>query len=73
MDVLEFNDELVDLIAGQSDAQSGHMTIRELERARDSNLIGFLHALKDRDWGAPMMPAAATSSRATPPPLPRRW
>ncbi|TMV67324.1 carnitine 3-dehydrogenase, partial [Thioclava sp. BHET1] len=32
--------------------QSGHMTIRELERARDSNLIGFLRALKDRDWGA---------------------
>jgi len=52
MDVPEFNDELVDLIAGQSDAQSGHHTIRELERIRDSNLIGFLRALKDRDWGA---------------------
>ena len=52
MDVPEFNDELVDLIAGQSDAQSGHHTIRELERIRDSNLIGFLRVLKDRDWGA---------------------
>ncbi|EKD60917.1 MAG: hypothetical protein ACD_54C00488G0003 [uncultured bacterium] len=52
MDVPEFNDELVDLIAGQSDAQSGHHTIRELERIRDSNLIGFLRALKDRNWGA---------------------
>ncbi|THD84876.1 carnitine 3-dehydrogenase [Aliigemmobacter aestuarii] len=52
MDVPEFNDELVDLIAGQSDAQSGHHSIRELERIRDSNLIGFLRALKDRDWGA---------------------
>ena len=51
-DVPEFNDELVDLIAGQSDAQSGHHTIRELERIRDSNLIGFLRALKDRNWGA---------------------
>ncbi|MBS0563558.1 MAG: carnitine 3-dehydrogenase [Proteobacteria bacterium] len=52
MDVPEFNDELVDLIAGQSDAQSGKYTIRELERIRDQNLIGFLRALKDRDWGA---------------------
>jgi carnitine 3-dehydrogenase len=52
MDVPEFNDELVDLIAGQSDAQSGHHTIRELERIRDSNLIGFLRALKERNWGA---------------------
>ncbi|MFT4149625.1 MAG: carnitine 3-dehydrogenase [Paracoccaceae bacterium] len=52
MDVPEFNDELVDLIAGQSDAQSGHMTIRDLERARDQNLIGFLRVLKERNWGA---------------------
>ncbi len=51
-DVPEFTDELVDLIAGQSDAQSGHHSIRELERIRDSNLIGFLRALKDRNWGA---------------------
>ncbi len=51
-DVPEFNDELVDLIAGQSDAQSGMHTIRELERIRDSNLIGFMRALKDRNWGA---------------------
>ena len=52
MDVPEFTDELVDLIAGQSDAQSGKYTIRELERIRDSNLIGFMRALKDRNWGA---------------------
>lgn len=52
MDVPEFNDELVDLIAGQSDAQSGQHSIRELERIRDSNLVGFLRVLKDRDWGA---------------------
>jgi carnitine 3-dehydrogenase len=52
MDVPEFTDELVDLIAGQSDAQSGHHTIRELERIRDGNLVGFLRALKDRNWGA---------------------
>lgn len=51
-DVPEFDDALVDLIAGQSDAQSGAYTIRELERIRDGNLIGFLRALKDRNWGA---------------------
>lgn len=51
-DVPEFNDELVDLVAGQSDAQSGHVTIRELERQRDQNLLGILRALKDRDVGA---------------------
>ncbi len=51
-DVPEFNEELVDLIAGQSDAQSGMHSIRELERIRDANLVGFLRVLKDRDWGA---------------------
>jgi carnitine 3-dehydrogenase len=51
-DVPEFTEELVDLIAGQSDAQSGHHSIRDLERIRDGNLVGFLRALKDRNWGA---------------------
>ena len=46
MDVPEFTDELVDLIAGQSDAQSGHKSIRELERERDDNLVGIMRALK---------------------------
>ena len=52
MDVPEFTDELVDLIAGQSDAQSGHMTIPEMLRARDDNLVGLLRALKQTNWGA---------------------
>jgi carnitine 3-dehydrogenase len=51
-DVPEFNDDLVDLVAGQSDAQSGHHSIRELERIRDDNLIAILQALKVNDWGA---------------------
>jgi carnitine 3-dehydrogenase len=51
-DVPEFNDELVDLVAGQSDAQSGHMHIRDLERLRDQNLVGILRSLKDRNVGA---------------------
>lgn len=52
MDVPEFNEELVDLVANQSDAQSGMYTIRELERIRDQNLVGFLRSLKERNWGA---------------------
>ena len=51
-DVPEFNEELVDLVAGQSDAQSGHMHIRDLERLRDQNLVGILRSLKDRNVGA---------------------
>lgn len=56
MDVPEFNEELVDLIAEQSDAQSGQWSIRELERIRDENLIGIMEALAKADqgkgWGA---------------------
>ncbi|WP_095588644.1 carnitine 3-dehydrogenase [Actibacterium ureilyticum] len=52
MDVPPFDARLVDLIATQSDAQSGQHSIRELERIRDDNLVAFLRALKDRDWGA---------------------
>lgn len=52
MDVPEYNDELVDLIAGQSDQQSGAYSIRELERIRDDNLIAIQQALKANNWGA---------------------
>ena len=52
MDVPEFNDELVDLIAGQSDDQSGHIGIRDMERIRDDNLVAILQALKGTNWGA---------------------
>ncbi len=52
MDVPELTDELIDTIAGQSDAQSGHHTIRELERIRDNNLVAMMRALKAQDWGA---------------------
>ncbi|MEO9574549.1 MAG: carnitine 3-dehydrogenase [Tateyamaria sp.] len=52
MDVPEFTDELVDLIAGQSDAQSGHMSISQMLAARDDNLVGMMRALKANNWGA---------------------
>ena len=51
-DVPPFDDALVDLIAGQSDAQSGHIPIRELERIRDDNLVAIMQALKGQNWGA---------------------
>jgi carnitine 3-dehydrogenase len=69
MDVPEFNDDLVNLIADQSDAQSGHMSIRELERLRDDNLIGILRALKETRTGAGAVVSAhevALTSPATP-------
>lgn len=55
-DVVDLTDDLVDKIANQSDAQSGARGIRELERIRDQNLVGIMHALKagddGRGWGA---------------------
>ena len=52
MDVPELTAELVGLIAAQSDAQSGHMSIRDLERLRDDNLVGMMRALKPSRSGA---------------------
>ncbi|WP_439124711.1 carnitine 3-dehydrogenase [Marivita sp.] len=52
MDVPEFTDDLVDLIADQSDAQSGAVGIRDLERLRDNNLVAILRALKQQDAAA---------------------
>ncbi|RFP88480.1 carnitine 3-dehydrogenase [Rhodobacteraceae bacterium 63075] len=48
MDVPDFTDELVDMIAEQSDAQSGHLSIRELERKRDGNLVAMIRALRQQ-------------------------
>jgi len=52
MDTPELTDELVDTIEQQSDAQSGMHSIRDLERIRDRNLVGFLQVLEGHDWGA---------------------
>ncbi len=57
-DVPPFDEALVELIAGQSDAQSCHIPIREMERIRDDNLIAIQQALKARDWGAGRVLAA---------------
>lgn len=56
MDVPELTDALLDKIAGQSDAQAGDLSIRDLERIRDDNLVAILQALKaqhgGQGWGA---------------------
>ncbi len=51
-DVPDLDDELIDTIASQSDAQSGAHEISELERIRDGNLVAILKALKGQGWGA---------------------
>ena len=51
-DVPELTDELIDKIAAQSDAQAGGLTVRELERVRDDNLVALLQALRARDYAA---------------------
>lgn len=52
MDVPVFDDALVDLIAAQSEEQSGHMGIRDLERLRDDNLVAMMCVLKRTGSGA---------------------
>ena len=41
-DVPELTDELVEKIAAQSDEQAAGLSIRELERIRDDNLVALL-------------------------------
>ena len=51
-DVPDLTDDLVTLIADQSDRQSGAYSIRQLEQLRDDNLVAILRQLQQRDWGA---------------------
>jgi len=61
MDTPEFTPELVDTIVEQSDAQSGAYDIRELERIRDRNVVGFLKVLEANNWAAGKTVAAQRS------------
>ena len=51
-DVPELTDELLDKIAAQSDQQAAGLSIGELERLRDDNLVALLHALRQTGYGA---------------------
>ena len=73
MDVPEFNDELVDLIADQSDEQAHGLSIRELERIRDDNLVAIMDALSSRTRARAGAPARCTTTTpGSSPSLPRR-
>lgn len=56
MDVPDLDDALIDRIARQSDEQAAGLSIRELERIRDDNLVAIMRALasqqEGRGWGA---------------------
>jgi carnitine 3-dehydrogenase len=51
-DVPELTDELLDTIASQSDEQAAGLSVRELERVRDDNLVALLQALRREDYAA---------------------
>ena len=42
----------LDALAAQSDEQAGGLSVRELERRRDDNLVAILQALRGEDYGA---------------------
>lgn len=67
MDVPELSDDLVRTIAQQSDAQSGALSIRELEQLRDTNLVAMMRALKAQDAGAGALLNAAEAKREVDP------
>lgn len=71
MDVPEMTDQLATMIAAQSDAQSGHMSLRALERQRDVNLSGIIRVLADQGWGAGAVQNAHDAARETAAGLPR--
>ena len=52
MDVPELTDDLVKMIADQSDAQASGASIRELERRRDNNLVAMMRALRQQGQAA---------------------
>ncbi|UWQ22246.1 carnitine 3-dehydrogenase [Jannaschia sp. W003] len=66
MDVPAFTPELVETIAAQSDAQSGHLSIRELEASRDRNLVAILRALRHAGAGAGAVIAAHEATLGRP-------
>ncbi|UWQ98588.1 carnitine 3-dehydrogenase [Rhodobacteraceae bacterium S2214] len=65
MDVPDLTDDLIDQIASQSDDQSGHHTIRDLERIRDNNLVTILRGLKAQDYGAGTLLKAQDANMST--------
>lgn len=51
-DVPDLDDELIDRIVAQSDAQAAGRSVSELEDERDANLVAMLKALRQQDAAA---------------------
>jgi carnitine 3-dehydrogenase len=51
-EVPELTSELVEKVSAQSDEQAAGLSVRELERIRDDNLVALLQALRSREYGA---------------------
>jgi carnitine 3-dehydrogenase len=51
-DVPDLDDELIDRIVEQSDAQAAGRSVSELEEERDANLVAMLKALRQEDTAA---------------------
>jgi carnitine 3-dehydrogenase len=61
MDTPELTEELIDMIAEQSDDQAAGRSIREIAQERDRNLVAILRALEEVDAGAGKTLAALRS------------
>jgi carnitine 3-dehydrogenase len=61
-DVPELDDELLDTLVAQSDAQASGRSIEELARIRDDCLVAVLSGLRGQSWGAGV-DVAATERR----------
>ncbi|MEM7490582.1 MAG: thioesterase family protein, partial [Pseudomonadota bacterium] len=66
MDVPDLDDALVARIAAQSDAQSGDVPVRALERRRDEALVAILRGLRRRGQGAGEVVAGHEEALAAP-------
>jgi carnitine 3-dehydrogenase len=51
-DVPDLDDDLINLIVSQSDAQAAGRSVSELEDERDANLVAILNALRHEDRAA---------------------
>jgi carnitine 3-dehydrogenase len=71
-DVPELDDELLDTLVAQSDAQAAGRSIEELARIRDDCLVAVLSGLRGQSWGAGVDVAATEQrwQRAAPVPVP---
>lgn len=68
MDVPDLDDALIDKITSQSDAQAGALSVRDLERIRDDNLVAMIRVLSEQQggkgWGAGALRNAADAAFA---------